>query len=156
MGALVEDILYLAREGGSAGTLEPARVGELVRGCWGTIETNGARLVVETDRTVEADRGQLRRLLENLLANAVEHGGPEVTVTVGDCEEGFYVADDGPGIDDSVRDELFEAGYSTSPDGTGFGLRIVNQIADGHGWDVSVTDSESGGARFEVTGVEEA
>jgi len=173
MGALVENILYLARKGGSVGTLEPVRLGEVSRGCWETIETDGARLVVETDRTVEADRGQFRRLLANLLGNAVEHGGPDVTVTVGDCEEGFYVADDGPGIDDSIRDELFEAGYSTSKDGTGFGLRIVAQIADAHGWDVAVTDSESGGvpdedsdsgaretaspgARFEVTGVDEA
>ena len=38
--------------------------------------------------------------------------------------------------------------------GTGFGLRIVKQIVNAHGWDITITDSEDGGARFEITGVE--
>ncbi|WP_420181922.1 PAS domain S-box protein [Haloarcula sp. KBTZ06] len=79
-----------------------------------------------------------------------------VTVTVGDIDDasGFYVADDGPGVPEDERDTVFEAGYSTAPEGTGFGLAIVADIAAVHGWDVSVTDSESGGARFEITGVD--
>ncbi|MEF8973382.1 MAG: PAS domain S-box protein [Haloarcula sp.] len=82
----------------------------------------------------------------------------EVTVTVGDVDDasGFYVADDGPGIPEDERDAVFDAGYSTASEGTGFGLAIVTDIAAVHGWDVSVTDSESGGARFEITGVDEA
>ncbi|MEF8829396.1 MAG: PAS domain S-box protein [Haloarcula sp.] len=82
----------------------------------------------------------------------------EVTVTVGDVDDasGFYVADDGPGIPEDERDAVFDAGYSTASEGTGFGLAIVTDIAAVHGWDVSVTDSESGGARFEIIGVAEA
>jgi signal transduction histidine kinase len=68
-------------------------------------------------------------------------------------DDGFYVADTGSGIPESIRDEIFEAGYSTEDHGTGFGLRIVEQIARAHGWEVSVTESEQGGARFEFTGV---
>jgi signal transduction histidine kinase len=49
---------------------------------------------------------------------------------------------------------VFEAGYSTTEDGTGFGLNIVKQVADTHGWNVRVTDGSDGGARFEITGVE--
>jgi signal transduction histidine kinase len=49
---------------------------------------------------------------------------------------------------------VFEAGYSTNEDGTGFGLRIVEQVANAHGWEVAITESEQGGARFEITGVE--
>jgi signal transduction histidine kinase len=86
--------------------------------------------------------------------DAVEHGGHDVSVSVGVTADGFYVADTGPGIPESDREEVFEAGYSTAEEGTGFGLRIVEQIADAHGWEVAVTDSEEGGARFEVTGVE--
>ena len=88
---------------------------------------------------------------------AVGNGGG-VTVTVGDVDDasGFYVADDGPGIPEDERDAVFDAGYSTASEGTGFGLAIVADIAAVHGWDVSVTDSESGGARFEITGVDEA
>ncbi|WP_255195225.1 hybrid sensor histidine kinase/response regulator [Halorarius litoreus] len=86
--------------------------------------------------------------------DSVEHGGADVTVTVGDLEEGFYVADDGPGIPADQRDGVFEYGYTTSDDGTGFGLAIVRQIAEAHGWSVAVTESDSGGARFEFTGVD--
>jgi PAS domain S-box-containing protein len=85
----------------------------------------------------------------------VEDAGsdPSVTVTVGDLPDGFFVADDGPGIPAEVRDEAFEAGYSTNPEGTGFGLSIVREVADAHGWDVRLVDAEEGGARFEFRGV---
>ena len=78
----------------------------------------------------------------------------DVTIRVGDLADGFYVADDGPGIPEERRDEVFQAGYSTSEAGTGFGLAIVRQIAEGHGWAVRATDASDGGARFEFTGVE--
>jgi nitrogen fixation/metabolism regulation signal transduction histidine kinase len=89
--------------------------------------------------------------------DAVEHGSEGVTVTVGDLGErqGFFVADDGPGVPEDHRDSVFDAGYSTDDDGTGLGLSIVRTIAEAHGWETDVTESESGGARFEfgdVTG----
>jgi len=77
-----------------------------------------------------------------------------VTVTVGATADGFYVADDGPGIPADEREALFEAGYSTAEDGSGFGLAIVDRIAAAHGWSVDVAESADGGARFEITGVE--
>ena len=49
---------------------------------------------------------------------------------------------------------MFEAGYSTTEGGTGFGLSIVKQVANAHGWTLRVTEGTDGGARFEVTGVE--
>jgi signal transduction histidine kinase len=100
----------------------------------------------------------LQQLFENLFRNALEHGETVETVAVGALGDGpgFYVADDGVGIPESERDEVFESGYTTNEDGTGFGLAIVTDIADAHGWDVTVTESESGGARFEVRGVDPA
>jgi PAS domain S-box-containing protein len=83
-----------------------------------------------------------------------DHGDHDVAVTVGDLDDGFYVADDGPGIPPSERERVREAGYSTAHDGSGFGLSIVHDVAEAHGWTLSITDSESGGARFEITGVE--
>jgi len=77
-----------------------------------------------------------------------------VAVTVGALPDGFYIEDDGPGIPADERDDVFDAGYSTTEEGTGFGLSIVQQIADAHGWDIRVTDGSDGGARFEITGVE--
>jgi signal transduction histidine kinase len=110
-------------------------------------------LRTETDATLSADRRKLRRLFENLFANAAEHGTTDrddgLTVEVGDTERGFYVADDGPGIPERDREVVFERGYSTA-DGTGYGLAIVAELAAAHGWSVSVTESESGGARIDV------
>ena len=94
--------------------------------------------------------------------DSVEHGGPDVTVSVG-CmvgdgrnPAGFFVEDDGPGIPEADREDVFEFGWSRGEGGTGFGLAIVEEIADAHGWTVAATESETGGARFEVTGVEPA
>ncbi|MFB6157506.1 MAG: PAS domain S-box protein, partial [Haloferacaceae archaeon] len=156
MEALIDDLLALAREGEAVEETEAVDLAEFAERCWRNVETNGATLVAETESRVLADRSRLQRLLENLLANAVEHGGDGVTVRVGDREDGsgFYVADDGPGIPEDERDRIFESGYSTDEDGTGFGLSIVEGIAEAHGWDVAVTGSPDGGARFEVVGVE--
>jgi signal transduction histidine kinase len=63
---------------------------------------------------------------------------------------GFAVEDDGPGIDPEDRPHVFERGFTTDADGTGFGLAIVQRIVEAHGWDVRVTESATGGARFEI------
>jgi PAS domain S-box-containing protein len=165
---LTNDLLTLAREEGSTPDLERIDLAAIVEDCWQTVETADATLVVETDRTVQADSGQLKRLLENLLRNAVIHAArtaPEsdraddaedksVTVRVGGLGDGFYVADDGPGIPPDARDQVFEPGYSTATDGTGFGLNIVDDVASTHGWAVTACESETGGARFEITGLD--
>jgi len=150
MDALVEDLLSLARAGDAIDDPEPVDLGALTRRCWDGVDTGDATLDVATDRTVRADESRLRQLLENLVGNAVEHGGQRVTV--GDLPGGFYVADDGPGIPPEERDRVLEGGSSTA-DGTGLGLRIVAEIAAAHGWELSVAESEAGGARFEFTGV---
>lgn len=77
-----------------------------------------------------------------------------LTGEIGKRDGGFYVEDDGPGIAEDEREQVFEAGYSSSHHGTGFGLSIVQEIVEAHDWDIRVTDSSDGGARFEITGVE--
>ena len=86
--------------------------------------------------------------------DSAKHDGSGVTVTVGELEDGFYIEDDGPGVPEAERDDVFRAGYSTSAEGVGFGLSIVERIVDEHGWAIRVTDGREGGARFEITGVE--
>ncbi|MFT4885712.1 MAG: PAS domain S-box-containing protein, partial [Natronomonas sp.] len=80
--------------------------------------------------------------------------GGALTVTVGTTPDGFYVADDGRGIPADERERIFEEGHSTSSAGTGTGLTIIQRIARAHGWSVSCTGAESGGARFDISGVE--
>lgn len=138
------------------GDREPADVGWLAERAWETVETGDATLVVASTSELRGDPDQLRQLLGNLFRNAVEHAGEGVTVTVGalDGEPGFYVGDDGPGIPPADREQVFDQGYSSKSGGTGFGLTIVETVAAAHGWKVSVTESESGGARFAFRGVE--
>ncbi|QLH82880.1 GAF domain-containing protein [Halosimplex pelagicum] len=156
MERLIDDLLRLAREGETVDSPAPVELAAVARDAWDTVDTAGADLRVETDATVVADGSRLRQLVENLARNSIEHGGDAVTVTVGDLPDGdgFFVADDGPGVPDDDRERVFESGFSTSPEGTGFGLAIVAEIASAHGWSVSVTDGDAGGARFEVRGVD--
>ncbi|WP_303842664.1 histidine kinase N-terminal 7TM domain-containing protein [Natronobeatus ordinarius] len=72
-----------------------------------------------------------------------------VTVTVEATADGFAVSDDGAGIPPDEREAVFERGYTTDADGTGLGLAIVREIAEGHGWTITLTESDAGGARFE-------
>jgi PAS domain S-box-containing protein len=169
MGRLIEDILTLAREGVSVRDIKAVELPEVVEGSWRNVGTEDATLLNKTESTVRADRSRLRQLLENLVRNSVEHGTASgqpgdgdtdeyagVTVTVGETDDGFYVADDGEGIPADDRDRIFERGYTTSEEGTGLGLSIVRGVAKAHGWDVEAKESEEGGACFEVTGVERA
>jgi signal transduction histidine kinase len=153
MERIIDDLLTLAREGESEFDAERVGLGDIARTAWAAVDSMDAdaTLDVADDRELVADETALLRLLENLFRNAVEHGGTDVAVTVGATEDGFYVADDGPGIPEGERSEVFESGYTTSDEGTGFGLAIVQEVADGHGWQLAVTESEAGGARFEFT-----
>jgi PAS domain S-box-containing protein len=153
METLIDDLLALARQGLDIDDPEEVDLAAVVTAAWGTVETRTATLDNKTTAQVLADRSRLHQLFENLVRNAIEHGGESVTVTVGDRTDGFYVADDGPGIPPEERETVFDTGYSTAADGTGFGLPIVQRIVEAHGWEIEVTESAGGGARFDITGV---
>jgi len=152
--ALIDSSLTVARQGGEVADPDRVSLARMAEGGWSTVATADATLAVTDDCEFMADRDRLRHVFENLYRNAVEHAGPDVTVTVGSLDDGFYVADDGPGIPADERGAVFEAGYSDGSDhgGQGFGLAIVESVVDAHDWSVSVTDApadEGGGTRFE-------
>lgn len=153
MESLIEELLTLARQGVQNPDVEPVSLDEIATECWARVATDNASLSAEGSTPFLADRTQIQQLFENLFTNAIEHAGSDVSVTVGPLadSEGFYVADDGPGIPDDDVDAVFEPGYTTTTEGTGFGLHIVREVARDHGWEASVTDSEADGARFEIT-----
>ncbi|QLC34640.1 HAMP domain-containing histidine kinase [Halarchaeum sp. CBA1220] len=155
MDRIVGETLALARSGRVIDDPEPVDLGEYARRCWSNVSTGNATLTVDSSAAVVADPGRLEHLFENLFRNAVEHGGSDVHVRVGTLDGGgFYVADDGPGIPAAERDVVFDPGYTTTEDGNGFGLAIVEQIVDAHGWEIRLAEADGGGARFEITGVE--
>lgn len=151
IGALADDILTLARRGDAVGDLAPHTLSDVAERAWDETDTTGARLVVESDGVVEADRERLRQLFANLFDNAATHGGEAVVVRFGTVHDGFYVADDGVGVPDDATEAVFDPTYTTSEDGTGLGLDIVRSVAEAHGWTVEVEESVDGGARFVVT-----
>ncbi|PSQ39741.1 histidine kinase [Halobacteriales archaeon SW_5_70_135] len=156
MERLIDDLLTFALVGTRALDRETVDLARLTQFCWTNLEPNDATLHVDTTQQVDADRDRLRQLVENLLSNAVNCGGTDVSVTVGETDGGFYIEDDGPGIPADERTAVFEAGYSPGPEGTGFGLSVVEQVVEAHDWEIRLTDGSSGGARFEITGVESA
>lgn len=154
METLIEDVLTLSRLGTVIGDRESISLSAMVDDCWATVDSTDATLMTSIDRTIEADESRLRQVFENLFRNAIEHGGDDVTVTIGALPSGFYLEDDGPGIPEDARSEVFETGYSSRKEGTGFGLSIVKEIVNAHGWGIRLPADQQDGARFEITGVE--
>ncbi|MFB6300225.1 MAG: response regulator [Halobacteriales archaeon] len=155
MERIIEDLLALAKEGERVDELEPIALQDVVDAAWETVKTEAATLEVKTDLCLQADTSRLQRLFENLIRNAVEHGGETVTVTIDELTHtaGFYVEDDGPGIPVENRDQVFDSGYTTSEMGTGFGLTIVKEIVAAHDWTIEAGEGTAGGARFEIQGI---
>ena len=154
MEDLIEGILELARQGRLVDETEEVALQSVAERSWRSIDSPNASLDLAVDDvSVDADPMRLQELLENLFRNAIEHAGDDVSVTVSPLPggDGFCVTDDGPGIPVESADQVFEYGFTSSADGTGFGLAIVESIAEAHGWDVRV--GEADGASFEVHGV---
>lgn len=156
MERLVDDLLRVAQQGRVVTDPEATDIEQVIETAWeGPGNTvDAATLHYEEIPSVSADADRLCELFENLFRNALDHAGPDVTVRVGPLANGFYIEDDGPGIPEERRAEVFDHGVTTTDDGSGYGLSIVRTIVNAHGWDVIVTDGATGGARFEITGIE--
>jgi signal transduction histidine kinase len=103
---------------------------------------------------VRADGAQLRQLVWNLVRNAVQasSAGDEVRVELASAGGRMVlrVIDQGAGIDENARENLFDAFFTTRSHGTGVGLAVVKRIADEHEFSVQVGSQDGRGATFEV------
>ena len=121
----------------------------------------GVTLSVDADACMSAVRGDpavLRRVLDNLLGNALEHSPPggRIEVRVTGCDEGIEisVADQGPGVPAPFRDRIFEKfqrleSRKTVPGANrGLGLTFCRLAVEAHGGTIWVDDAPGGGARF--------
>jgi len=173
MERLLTQLLQLAQTSKIPRTTDPTDLREAAQRAWVRIESGRTTLTHPPEATIVANRNALIELFDFLFTNAVEHGheGSEpglygavegesgdaprtVDIEVGLLEDGFYVADDGVGIPDDQKSDLFEIEYADAADESGYGLYIVSAIVEAHGWEIDVFDSDAGGARFEITSVE--
>jgi len=150
---LRDDLAGVLRTKEVVGETETIDVGDLATATWETVDpSDRSTLEVEGTPRMEGDPDATRRLLQNLLSNSVEHAEGPTTVRIGATANGFYLEDDGPGIDPDDRDEVFAPGFTTKPDGTGMGMASVRQIVAEHGWRIGIMDAETlDGTRFEIT-----
>ncbi|MFB6164737.1 MAG: histidine kinase N-terminal 7TM domain-containing protein [Haloarculaceae archaeon] len=150
----LEELLDLAQRGETVTELRPVAIEAVVEAAAAGVDEPRLRVDVETDAVVVADDNRLEQVFDNLLRNARDHADGDVTVTVGETDQGIYVEDDGPGVPADEREAVFDAGYTTRTEGTGFGLAIVRNVVEAHGWSITVTEGSTGGARFEIAGLE--
>jgi signal transduction histidine kinase len=149
--ALMERGVRLVEVGQQPVERERLSLAELARDSWSDVGQERGELVT-TDAIFDGERERVRMLLNELVRNAFAHSDGEVTVEIGPLTDaqGFYVADDGPGISSDEREYVIDTGYTTDADRDGIGLSIVTEIAGAHGWDVSLEPREPSGTRVEI------
>lgn len=150
---LREDIETVLRTRELVSETEPVDIESVTADAWESVETSGnASMEVVGEPHVGADPGACRRLLENLLANSVEHGDTDISVRIEPIDGGFSYEDDGPGIRPAIRDDVFMPGFSTKDETkSGVGMTSIEQIVEAHGWQIRIAEPEQlGGVRFEI------
>ncbi|MGZ6144238.1 MAG: ATP-binding protein [Myxococcales bacterium] len=159
---LTQDLLSLARL--EARGIEAPKAVDLCAIAREAVDAQGPtasarRIRIELSRPegaalVRGDPVWLRRALENLIGNAVQHSpeGARVVVQIAGEAKGFVatVRDEGPGVDPAIRDRVFERFTTTrhGEGGTGLGLAIVRAVAELHGGTAQLRESGAGGSVF--------
>jgi two-component system OmpR family sensor kinase len=166
MGALVEDLLTLARLDQSREYVNaPVNLTDLVTEAVESARAAGPDHPITLNLPEEAfilgDAGKIHQVVANLLANARIHTpvGTPISVSIESSEEGtsISIADSGPGLTQEDQTRIFERFYRADPsrnrakeEGSGLGLSIVDAVMQAHGGKVSVTSKLGEGATFTV------
>ncbi|MBB2493959.1 ATP-binding protein [Aquipseudomonas ullengensis] len=161
MDAILDQFLAFIRDGRDE-TPEPSDLGELVREVVAPYNQQGeqVRLYLETLPPFPLRRVSIKRLLANLLDNALRYGGQGVEVVAnlsGDCSAPYVVLsvlDRGPGIDPAEQGNLFNpfirGDLARGGKGAGLGLAIVKRIAALHGGSVELRNRSGGGLEARI------
>ncbi len=165
MRTMIRDLLEYSRVQTQGSAPAPLDAGEAVREALDNLEerrreTDAELVVDETLPTVLADHGQLVRVFQNLVGNALKHHAPDTAPRVritaepaGEAGWCFTVADNGPGIPDEERERIFEVFHrgDNHGQGTGIGLSLVRRIVERHGGRIRVETAPEGGSAFRFT-----
>ncbi len=107
----------------------------------------------QKEAIVETDKFQLRRLIINMIRNAIQAEAENIDLLLTVNEEHFILTidDDGKGIAPEVREKIFEPGYTTKERGMGIGLKLSKRFIEGIGGSITLEDKKEKGARFSIT-----
>jgi signal transduction histidine kinase len=153
MEAMISQVLVFIRDASTPGPRETLDLGELIAGTVRDAQLVGARIDYEPGARlpVEVDPMGMRRLLGNLLENAVKYGDhARVRLSVRNGEALAEIIDAGPGIPETEWDHVFEPFYRTETarksgkPGSGLGLAVCRSIARAHGGDVTLSRGKDG------------
>lgn len=170
MTRLVDDLLDVSRL--KAGLLDlrrsPVNLADI---CFEVItdrQAGGVKQAIKLDELPsdvvgEWDADRLYQVIDNLVGNAIKYSPPDGIVRISMCEDrdngsaSVTIADEGPGISADEREQVFSAFFRTKSaaasqvSGLGLGLYICSELVHAHGGEISVHESDSGGAAFRVT-----
>jgi signal transduction histidine kinase len=157
---LLQDFLQFARP--RELVLKPLDLGPVLTAIVGLLTSEAERRGLRIEQRIPTDLPpvlaedeQLRQVLMNLTLNALEAtpagGRISLSARTADTEVVVSVEDNGPGIEASLRQRIFEPFFSTKATGSGLGLPIVHAIITQHGGAVGIDRSAMGGARFWFT-----
>jgi two-component system, cell cycle sensor histidine kinase and response regulator CckA len=162
-GEVVRSIHALAKRSPSARALLDLNVVtqetlSLIRGELRRAEVKVLTELAKQLPVVLGDRVQIQQVLLNLIVNAIESMLPRepkdrLLTIVSGCDDDMVrvdVIDSGTGVDEAIRDRIFEALFTTKTNGLGMGLSISRSIAELHGGSLSMTSWQSGGSEFRI------
>ena len=134
---IIDDVLNLSKR--PSGTAAKLNLAEVVTSAAEHWQGQGADISVDAPASameVRFDRQQLEQVLNNLISNAVRHGGEGVKVRIsmtpasGQSLPSLRLEDSGPGIDAEAQAHLFEPFFTTSHEGTGLGLYLCRELCE--------------------------
>jgi signal transduction histidine kinase len=160
MEALIDGILQYSRAGREHESPVEVDVAALVEELVDLLAAEAATVEIEPGLPVfVTERVPLQQVFQNLLGNAIKHGGEGVTITVSARDEGavwrFTVADDGPGIPEAYHERIWGIFQTLEPrdkvEGTGIGLSLVKKVVEAHGGAVALESRPGAGSAFSFT-----
>lgn len=154
---IVEEMLMLAKPG--VPQMTEMDLQELIRGILplfsGNLPSNVSLSVDVHSVQVMVDTAQFKQVFYNLFRNSLEAMGEQGKIRLfsklTEEEVHIYVDDDGPGIPDELKDDIFEPFVSTKKKGTGLGLAIIRRIIESHQGRITLVDKEERGTRFKIS-----
>lgn len=159
MEAMITATLTFVRDASQPAARTPLELSSLVESLCDEMAETGQKTQVSTGEKVviEGDPMALRRLIANLLENAVKFGGQAQARVFREADNAVVeIDDDGPGIPPQDVERVFEPFYRREPSrsrqtgGIGLGLAVVRSIARGHGGDVDLINRVGGGLTARV------